>query len=352
LRYNNAKVFCFDKGYSAFILAKACGGDHYDILAENSDLNFCPLANIHLEHERIWASDWIESLVELQHVRVTPNHRQKIHQALNLLSLSDFRTMSDFVNTLQDLELREALAPYSLAGSMGRLLDAKSDSLEIEKQINTQKKKEKIKNTFEVFEMEHLMALGEKNIVPILQILFHKIDNQLDGSPTLIIVDESWLFISHPIFREKIRNWLKVLRKNNTAVVFATQSISDITNSPIRDVIYESCPTKIFLPNLEAGNEICKNEYLKIGLNESQIDIIRNAIGKKQYYYSSPLGKRLFELNLGNVAMSFVGASGKEDLKQVRALMANNPESWQTDWLKDKAGEEWALAWSKNTNRE
>jgi type IV secretory pathway VirB4 component len=201
---------------------------------------------------------------------------------------------------------------------------------------------ERTKSNFQVFEMEHLMNLGEKNIVPILQILFHKIDNQLDGSPTLIVLDESWLFISHPIFREKIRSWLKVLRKNNTAVIFATQSISDITNSPIRDVIYESCPTKIFLPNIEANNDICKNEYLKIGFNESQINIIKNAIPKKQYYYTSPMGKRLFELNLGEVAMSFVGKSGKEDLKQVRALMNQNPNNWQEEWLRIKVSDEWA----------
>ncbi len=341
LRYKNAKLFCFDKGYSAFILAKACGGSHYDIAGENNennDLSFCPLANIHLENERIWAADWICSLLEIQHIKITPNYRQKIHQALNLLAASDFRTMTDFVNTVQDLELREELTPYTLAGSMGKLLDAKEDKMD---EINA-----KSKSNFQVFEMEHLMNLGEKNIVPILQVLFHKIDRQLDGSPTLIILDESWLFISHPIFREKIRSWLKELRKNNVAVIFATQSISDITNSPIRDVIYESCPTKIFLPNLEANNDISKNEYLKLGLNEEQINIIKNAIPKKQYYYTSSMGKRLFELNLGDVALSFVGKSSKEDLKQVRNLINQNPNNWQEDWLRTNVSDEWATEYS------
>jgi type IV secretion system protein VirB4 len=330
-RYKNAQVFCFDKGYSAYVLAKACGGEHYAIAGEKSTLAFCPLASIENESERFWAKDWIETLLELQGIAITPNYRQKIHQAIELLSKSSSKTMTDFVNTLQDIELREALSPYTLAGSMGSLLDAQSDGLN--------------KSKFQVFEMEHLMQLGEKNVAPVLTYLFHKIEKNLDGSPTLIILDESWLFISHPIFRNKIREWLKVLRKNNTAVIFATQSISDIAKSPIRDVIYESCPTKILLPNMEATNEVSREEYKRIGLNDRQTELIKTSIPKRHYYYTSPYGKRLFELGLGNVAKTFVTASSKEQIKLVDSLIETYGESWPAEWLKYNGHAEWAEAW-------
>jgi type IV secretion system protein VirB4 len=330
-RYKNAQVFCFDKGYSAYVLAKACGGEHYAIAGEKSSLAFCPLSVIQNESERFWAKDWIETLLELQGIIITPNYRQKIHQAIELLSKSTSKTMTDFVNTLQDIELREALSPYTLAGSMGSLLDAQQDGLG--------------KSKFQVFEMEHLMQLGEKNVAPVLTYLFHKIEKNLDGTPSLIILDESWLFISHPIFRDKIREWLKVLRKNNTAVIFATQSISDIANSPIRDVIYESCPTKILLPNMEATNEVCREEYRRIGLSGRQIELIKTSIPKRHYYYTSPYGKRLFELGLGNVAKCFTTASSKEQIKLVDSLIDTYGESWPAEWLKYNGHNEWAEAW-------
>jgi len=77
--------------------------------------------------------------------------------------------------------------------------------------------------------------------------------------------------LRHPIFREKIREWLKVLRKANCAVVFATQNLSDVMKSAIADVIIESTPTKILLPNAEAATENLRPLYHAIGLNEKQI---------------------------------------------------------------------------------
>ena len=57
----------------------------------------------------------------------------------------------------------------------------------------------------------------------------------------------------HATFAAKVREWLKTLRKANCAVVLATQSLSDAARSDQLDVLLESCPTKILLPNEEAG---------------------------------------------------------------------------------------------------
>ena len=89
--------------------------------------------------------------------------------------------------------------------------------------------------------------------------------------------------LGHPVFRAKIREWLKVLRKANCAVVLATQSLSDAARSGILDVLIESCPTKIFLPNEEAATGGTpehpgpRDLYEAMGLNETQIEIIRSA---------------------------------------------------------------------------
>lgn len=98
---------------------------------------------------------------------------------------------------------------------------------------------------FQTFEVEELMNLGERNLVPVLLYLFRRIEKRLTGAPSLILLDEAWLMLGHATFRDKIREWLKVLRKANCAVILATQSISDAERSGIIDVLKESCPTKI-----------------------------------------------------------------------------------------------------------
>ena len=205
---------------------------------------------------------------------------------------------------------------------MGQLLDAEEDGLTL--------------RAFQCFEIEQLMNLGERSLVPVLTYLFRRIEKRLDGSPSLIVLDEAWLMLGHPVFRAKIREWLKVLRKANCAVVLATQSISDAERSGIIDVLKESCPTKICLPNGAAREAGTREFYERIGFNERQIEIVANAIPKREYYVATPEGRRLFDMSLGPVALSFVGASGKDDLKRIRALNSEHGLYWPILWLESR----------------
>ena len=154
----------------------------------------------------------------------------------------------------------------------------------------------------------------------------------LTGMPRLAL-DEAWLMLGHPVFRDKIREWLKVLRKANCAVVLATQSISDAERSGIIDVLKESCPTKICLPNGGAREPGTREFYERLGYNERQVEIVSNAIPKREYYVTSPVGRRLFNMALGPIALAFVGASGREDLKRITELNATHGRRWPSNWL-------------------
>jgi len=192
---------------------------------------------------------------------------------------------------------------------------------------------------FSVFEIEELMNLKDEDAAPVLRYLFHKIEKSLDGRPTMLILDEAWLMLGHPMFRDKIREWLKVLRKANCQVVLATQSLSDAAKSGIIDVLQESCPIKIMLPNDQAFNKGSDESfgpydfYKRFGLNDRQIEIIADAISKREYYYLSGLGTRLFNLSLGATALAFVGASSKEDIRKIDKLIEQHGEEWIPHWL-------------------
>jgi len=330
-RYPNAQVFAFDKGYSSYILCNACGGTYYDIGGEKTDLAFCPLKKIDSPEDQAWAAEWIEVMLELQGMSVTPALRQMVYEAIMRLTHSPRRTLTEFVSELQDEDLRQALLHYTLAGPMGSLLDAEVDSLR--------------DGQFQVFEMEHLMGLGEKNLVPVLLYLFRQVEKRLDGRPTLVPLDECWLMLSHPLFREKVREWLKTWRKKNAAVLMATQELADVMASPIRDVIMASCPTKILLPNPEAQDPSSRSMYEVIGLNDREVEILANAQVKRQYYYKSPLGRRLFSFGFGPMVLSFVGASGQDDLRAVRELMEEHNSDWPAYWLKRRGLDEWGDTW-------
>jgi type IV secretion system protein VirB4 len=325
-RYDGAQIFAFDKGNSLYPLTVAAGGDHYEIGGDaeegSAPLAFCPLAELSTDGDRAWASEWIEMLVAVQGVNVTPDHRNAISRQIGLMANSPGRSLSDFVSGVQMREIKDALHHYTVDGPMGQLLDAERDGLSL--------------GALQTFEIEQLMNMGERNLVPVLTYLFRRIEKRLTGAPSLIVLDEAWLMLGHPVFRSKIREWLKVLRKANCAVVLATQSISDAERSGIIDVLKESCPTKICLPNGAAREPGTREFYERIGFNERQIEIVAGAIPKREYYAATPEGRRLFDMSLGPIALSFVGASGKEDLKRIRVLKSEHGGHWPLHWLESR----------------
>lgn len=321
-RYNDAQIYFFDKGGSCRALTAGVGGDFYDLADEyEGTLSFQPLANIDEENERAWAAEWIYDFLREEKVDVDPDVKKAVWTALNALASSpkDQRTMTGLTLVLQDIKLRQALEPATLNGAFGKLFDASSDNLDY--------------GRWQAFEMEKLMNTPAA-VPPTLSYLFHRLEQRFTGSPTLLILDECWLFLDNPVFAAKIREWLKVLRKANVAVVFATQSLRDIQSSPIAPAIMDSCLTKIYLANSNAFDEQTAEAYRAFGLNSREIEIISVATPKRQYYYRSIWGSRLFELALGPMALAYCAASSKEDQRMIKQILGEKgKEGFNLDWL-------------------
>ncbi len=324
LRYQNAQVFAFDIGLSMFASVMGVGGRHFELGTDPSEsansAQMMPLSDIDSQSGLLWTLDWVEQLIILQGVEMTPGRRRAIHEALLLLRESPSRTITEFKTNLQDEGLREALEFYVVGGPAGHILDGDVETTEF--------------TNFNVFELGELMELGEKVVLPTLFYLFHRIEQSLDGRPTLIPLDECWFMFDHPVFKERLREWLKTLRKKNAAVIMATQSISDALRSGIIDTIMDSTATKILLPHSKISDDQHRPFYADImGLNEREIDMLARAVPKRQYYYTSESGKRLFELNLRPKTLAFVGRSSAEDVATLKAMIADHPDDWRPKWI-------------------
>jgi type IV secretion system protein VirB4 len=319
LRYEGMSVYAFDKGMSMYPTTKAVRGNHFSVAADDSKLAFCPLQFLGTKGDRAWAMEWIDTILALNGVITTPGQRNEIGNAIMSMHESGARTLSEFVLTIQDEAIREGIKQYTVDGMMGHLLDAESDGLSLSK--------------FTTFEIEELMNLGEKFALPVLLYLFRRIERSLVGQPAVIILDEAWIMLGHPVFRDKIREWLKAFAKKNCLVLLATQSLTDAANSGILDVIVESTATKIFLPNVYARDEDTAALYRRMGLNSRQIEILATAIPKRQYYCVSEAGRRLYDLALGPLALAFVGATDKESIATIQRLEAKYGDDWTHEWL-------------------
>lgn len=327
-RYAGSRIFAFDMGRSIRATVMGLGGAHYD-LGTDADIAFQPLARIGEEGWRTWAAEWIEARLVQEGIEVGPAERHAVWTALVNLATApvEQRTLTGLSVLLQSNALRQALQPYVLGGAHGRLLDADHERLGAE--------------DVQAFEMEELMH-SRAAAMAVLRYLFARIEERLDGAPTLLILDEAWLFLDDPVFAQRIRQWLKTLRKKNASVIFATQSLADIRDSSIAPAIVESCASRIFLPNPQATEPQIRSIYEGFGLNARQIEIVAQATPKQDYYYQSRLGNRVFDLGLGPAALAFAGASTPEQQREIDVLASRvSRAQFAAAWLRH-CGLDWA----------
>lgn len=320
-KYPNCKVFVFDKSASSRVLTRAIGGNFYNLLVDSTSISFQPLANIDQPTEKTWILEWLVNYLEASNLKITPNDRNTILDALNSVAGApkEERTITALITMMQDETIRSGLRDLSLKGAYGALFDSNDDKFG--------------SGRWQVFEMEKLME-NSKIVAPTLDYLFHRIEGQLDGSPALMILDECWLFLRNDAFRAKIVEYLKDLRKKNCAVVMATQNLSDMDEKLI-PVVSSNCLTKIFLPN-SSINDLAYEMYQRFDLNDAEISILGDIKPKRQYFYKSSLGTRVFDLTLSPLELAFLGATSKEDQLNVARMQDLSREEFVRRWKKLK----------------
>jgi type IV secretion/conjugal transfer VirB4 family ATPase len=336
LKYPGAQVIVFDKDRSARAATLAVGGICYEPGKETAPVAFQPLADIDQPAERVWAAQFVATLLAAQGVAVDHRTQAAIDETLASLAAAPRaeRTLTLLATQIgsRQRSLRDALRPYTLEGNYGQIFDADEDGVRTD-------------GFWTMIEMGHLMALGPPVVLPALEYLFHRVEQQFTGRPTLLILDEAWLFLSHAVFATRLQAWLKTLRKKNVYVVFATQEVADAASKPeLLSTILSACHTKIFLPDDEALTPAMAAAYHAVGLSTAEVQILAKAQKKRDYYYRSVKGRRLFELGLGPAALAFVGASSEKDQLFLDELVRTRRPAEYAAAMLERRGVRWAAS--------
>ena len=319
LKYPRNQVIIFDKDRSARNLTMCCGGIYIE--PGKDDVTFQPLAEIDTFEGQTWAAEFIEILLAEQKVPINAAMRKSIFETIKLLATKDLqsRTLTSFSQycSYQNPEtntndIADGIAPYVLGGQYGNLFDSDSSNLSLAR--------------WTMIEMGSLMNMSQGAVAPALDYLFLQCEKKFNGNPTLLVLDEAWIFFKNEIFAKKIVEWLKVLRKKNVFVVFATQEIDDAVNSPIASTLVSQCVSKIFLADEEALTPMSHQSYSKFGLEDSEIKLLSQMQKKRDYFYKSAMGTRRFQLELDRLQLGIITCSVEEHklLDEIEAKYGKN----------------------------
>lgn len=322
MRYKNAKVIFFDKNKSSEVLCRCSGGQFYDI---GSDFSFQIMEKINDEKYKSFVREWLFSIVYLEKEELSIEEKNLITDTLNLLSQKSekYRTFTSFIGFLTNNRLKRIYENY-VSGTY-------------KKYFNRENKVEK--NNFVVYEMNSILK-DTKLVNFILSYLFFTIEHEmLDGKPTLILIDEAWVSLNNEHMKKQIEEWLRELRKKNASVIFATQNLLEIDRSSIAPVIFESCKTKIMLPNERAFTS--SELYGKIGLSEEEIGKVQGATPQEEYFVKNEIGSALIRFELGKEAVYYVGSNHVSDGEKIKEISekTNNIDEINKKWLDYKEKE-------------
>lgn len=322
------RTILFDKDRGAELFLRASGG-HYARLEPGQPTGFNPLALPDTPINRGFLRDWLGVMLAVE----GPEETALVAHAVDACMDADpaFRRLRHFRELLGGASRPEAgdiasrLDPWIGAGEHGWLFDNGHDALDMDARLLG-------------FDMTALLDHPVTR-TPAMMYLFHRIDERLDGKPTMVLIDEGWKALDDPVFAARIRDWLKTLRKRNALVGFATQSARDALDSRIASAIVEQTATMIFTPNPKAREE----DYCAgFGLSEHELALIRELPAQSRCFLVRHANHSVVaRLDLGGEPALLAILSGREAsvrrLDTLRARLGDDPAAW----FRPLTGEPW-----------
>jgi type IV secretion system protein VirB4 len=234
----------------------------------------------------------------------------------SLRRLRHFRELLSGSRRPKPGDLADRLAPWIEDGEHGWLFDNAADKLDLSARVLG-------------FDMTALLE-SPRLRTPVMMYLFHRIDERLDGQPTMILIDEGWKALDDEVFAARIRDWLKTLRKRNALVGFATQSARDALDSRISTALVEQTATMLFMPNARAKAEDYCDGF---GLTEHELSLIRSLPAhSRAFLVRQPDASVVVRLDLSGAPEVLTILSGREStvrrLDLLREAVGDEPSEW------------------------
>lgn len=327
LEQHGATQVIFDKDRGLEILVRALGGEYFE-LRTGIATGFNPLQLPATAQHREFLRQWLRLLVRPAGGRpFTARESADLDQALHgtLALEGGARRLSRLIEFLDSTDpegLHARLARWceSTHGEYAWVFDNPADSV-------VARLAARATIGFDVTEfLDHELLRS-----PITLYAFHLVRQLLDGRRLVCWLDEFWRLLADAAFESFAREGPKTWRKLNGVMCLATQSASDVLESPISRTIVEQTPTKVFFPNADASAE----EYVEgFGLSEREFKLIKEQLdpGSRMFLIKQGHSSVVCRLDLRGCEAELAVLSGTaRDVERVRRLIAlhgRDPALW------------------------
>ncbi|HEY0013479.1 MAG TPA: VirB4 family type IV secretion/conjugal transfer ATPase [Allosphingosinicella sp.] len=313
------RIIFFDKDRGAELFIRAIGG-RYDVLRPGHPSGLNPLQLADTPANRQFLIDWLALLAgasdtdEIARIKdaldasfAQPRHHRRLRHLAELFRGGHRPHAAD---------LWSRLRPWWGDGEHAWLFDNEDDLTDLAADTVG-------------FDMTQILDDPQLRS-PAMMYLFYRVEERLDGTAAIVVVDEGWKALDDDVFVRRIKDWEKTIRKRNGIVGFATQSAQDALESKIASAIIEQAATQIFMANPKAREA----DYVDgFGLTPHEYEIVRTLPDDARcFLIKHGADSVVARLNLGGEKDLLTILSGRERtvrlLDEIRAETGDEPEAW------------------------
>ena len=300
----DSKVIYLDKGRAANIAILALGGS-YQVIKEGVPTGFNPCQLPDTPRNRAYLINLFSDMLKDEDGKLTITDEKIIESIVkeNYQSPQEMRRMRNLIGFFprgdnESLGLR--FSKWINDGRYAWIFDNENDDVNFT-------------NRYMGFDLTDI--LKSKNVRAVaLSYISHRIDESLDGTPTMIFIDEGWQALDDTYFSNLIKEWELTIRKREGLVVFGTQSpihlIVDKNTSEGRAkacaAIVDQSPTKIYGYNPEATKEQYEQAF---DISDHQYFLIQN-LKKRQWLITRDDSTEIIELDFSGMDEHLITISG------------------------------------------
>jgi len=313
------RIIFFDKDRGAELFIRAIGG-RYDLLRPGTPSGLNPLQLEDNAANRQFLIDWVALLAggaDIDEVgRIKDAVDANFQQPMEHRRLRHLAELFRGGHRPHGADLWARLRPWWGEGERAWLFDNETDQTDLAAMAVG-------------FDMTAI--LDDPSLrTPAMMYLFHRVEERLDGTAAIVVVDEGWKALDDEVFVRRIKDWEKTIRKRNGIVGFATQSAQDALESKIASAIIEQAATQIFMANPKAR----ASDYIDgFGLTPHEYELIRTLPDNAHCFLIKHGAESVVaRLNLTGEREILTILSGRERtvrlLDEIRETSGDDPADW------------------------
>lgn len=298
-------TFIFDIGGSFESLTTIFGGSYLNVGQEARDFTINPFSLPPTKENLQFLFSFFRVLIEgnAQRYRLDFKEERRLWDAIERTYIlePEQRTLSNFANIVG--EMKERLHRWTRGGQYGFLFDNAEDTLSFSR--------------FQTFNF-HGWSDAPEVLEPLLFYVLHRASNEITDQKKLatfkmFLLDEAWLFIKNETIRNYVVQAQKTWRKHNAAMILATQSVKELQESGMLQIVAESCPTKIFLANPEMDRDIYREAF---HLNDTELKLIAGLVPPGQMLIRKAQSSKKVQLNVDSASHWMATNNARDNLKK------------------------------------